>query len=175
MPMLADILDTVHKSVVHCPVCGFFMEGDTCLCCSDKERDIHILCVVEDARDILPIEQCGAYRGHYHCLGGKLSPLNDVGPEDLRIEGLLRRLDEMMNLSGRTKEDGVYEKIEVILALGSDVEGEATAHYLSTLLEKYPCRVTRPAQGLPAGSGLVYADSLTLARAVSGRREIHET
>jgi len=114
------------------------------------------LCVVEQATDVLPMERSGAFSGRYHCLGGKLSPLDHVTPEDLRIGPLLERIrDENIE--------------EVILALGADVEGDATANYLAGLLGGR-CRVTRLAQGLPAGGGLEHADALTLARALQGRR-----
>jgi recombination protein RecR len=112
--------------------------------------------VVEQATDVLPIERSGAFRGRYHCLGGKLSPLDRITPEDLRIAQLLRRLEAM------------EEQVEVILALGSDVEGEATAN----LLRHRSCRLTRIAQGLPAGGGLEHADELTLMRALQGRRAL---
>jgi recombination protein RecR len=113
--------------------------------------------VVEQPTDILPIERSGVFRGLYHCLGGKLSPLDDVRPEDLRIGGLVRRVRENPGS-------------EVILATSSDVEGEATANYLCEVLESTGCRVTRLAQGLPAGGGLEFADELTLSRAFEGRR-----
>src|SRR5690606_2379473 len=121
--------------------------------CDDAKRDASLLCVVEQATDVLPLERSGAFRGLYHCLGGKLSPLNRVSPDDLNISALLRRID-----------DRGQEEIEVILALGSDVEGEATANYLADLLRGKPCRLTRIAQGLPAGGGLEHADELTLMR-----------
>jgi recombination protein RecR len=113
--------------------------------------------VVEQPTDILPIERSGVFRGLYHCLGGKLSPLDDVRPEDLRIGGLIRRVRE-------------HPGSEVILATSSDVEGEATANYLYEVLESTGCQVTRLAQGLPAGGGLEFADELTLSRAFEGRR-----
>ena len=118
-----------------------------------------MLCVVEQATDILPLERTGAYRGLYHCLGGRISPLDHVAPEDLRIAALVDRV--------RAETPG-----ELILALGSDVEGEATANYLRDLLRDSPVKVTRLAQGLPAGGGLEHADELTLQRALSGRVKI---
>jgi recombination protein RecR len=111
---------------------------------------------VEQPTDVLPIERSGVFRGLYHCLGGKLSPLDDIRPEDLRIGGLVRRIRE-------------NPETEVILATSSDVEGEATANYLYEVLEITGCRVTRLAQGLPAGGGLEFADELTLSRAFEGR------
>lgn len=156
---LSSALREADALVGFCELCGFFSEESLCPACRDKTRDQHKICIVEQAADVTPIEKCGVYSGLYHCLGGKLSPLNNIEPEDLRIEELIVRVK---NAPG----------IEVILALGSDVEGEATSHYLSDLLKQLDCSVTRLAQGLPAGSGLGYADTLTLSRAFSGRREI---
>ena len=155
---LAAAVGQAKGNVMPCPVCGFFATADTCAVCDDPKRDDRMLCVVEQATDVLPLERSGAFRGRYHCLGGRLSPLDRVTPEDLRIPQLLRRLEQAA--------DG----IEVILALGSDVEGEATANYLADLLRGRNCRLTRIAQGLPAGGGLEHADELTLMRAIQGRR-----
>lgn len=160
-PALAGALTAAKEAVVACPRCGFFATADACALCDDPRRDERVLCVVEQATDVLPLERSGAYRGHYHCLGGKLSPLDRVSPEDLRIPSLLARVTG-------TSGDG---ETEVILALGSDVEGEATANYLADLLRPRGCRITRIAQGLPAGGGLEHADELTLMRALQGRRE----
>ena len=124
---------------------------------SEQGRETQLLCVVEQPTDVVPIERSGVFQGLYHCLGGKLSPLDDVRPEDLRIGGLVRRVRENPG-------------IEVILATSSDVEGEATANYLSEVLASTKCKITRLAQGLPAGGGLEYADELTLSRAFEGRR-----
>jgi recombination protein RecR len=157
---LADALQTAKETIRPCPVCGFFATDEGCVVCDDAKRDNHMLCVVEQATDVLPLERSGAFRGRYHCLGGKLSPLDRVSPEDLRISELLRRVD------------AATEEIEVILALGSDVEGEATANYLADLLRAKNCRLTRIAQGLPAGGGLEHADELTLMRAMQGRRGV---
>ncbi|TAE77744.1 MAG: recombination protein RecR [Verrucomicrobia bacterium] len=152
---LASILARAKAEVVSCPNCGFFATADRCAICSDSARE-PIICVVEQATDVLPLERSGVFKGRYHCLGGKLSPLDNVTPEDLRIGSLLRRID-------------AEEVPEVILAPGSDVEGEATANYLASLL-RGKCHITRIAQGLPAGGGLEHADALTLARALEGRR-----
>ncbi|MEY5012510.1 MAG: recombination protein RecR, partial [Verrucomicrobiota bacterium] len=133
--------------------------------CDDPKRDDHLLCVVEQATDVLPLERSGALRGRYHCLGGKLSPLDRVSPEDLRIPQLLQRIDATLAAGA---------EIEVVLALGSDVEGEATANYLAEMLRGKNCRLTRIAQGLPAGGGLEHADELTLLRAMQGRRSVWE-
>ena len=157
---LAEVLLAARDTIRPCPVCGFFATADGCGVCDDPARDDSILCVVEQATDVLPLERSGAFRGRYHCLGGKLSPLDRVSPEDLRIPPLIRRIEAAVG------------EIEVILALGSDVEGEATANYLAELLRGRNCRLTRIAQGLPAGGGLEFADELTLLRAMEGRRSV---
>lgn len=157
---LAAQLMEARDKIRPCPVCGFFAMESTCELCDDPRRDNDILCVVEQATDVLPLERSGSFRGRYHCLGGKLSPLDRVSPEDLRIPSLLRRID------------AAECRIEVILALGSDVEGEATANYLADLLRGKNCRLSRIAQGLPAGGGLEHADELTLMRAMQGRRDM---
>lgn len=153
---LAAALTEAKARVTSCPICGFFATSDRCSVCDHPNRE-RTLCVVEQPTDVLPMERSGVFKGRYHCLGGRLSPLDNVTPDDLRIAGLVRRIGE--------------ESIEeVILALGSDVEGEATASYLGDLL-RGRCRISRLAQGLPAGGGLEHADALTLARAFEGRRE----
>lgn len=152
---LSGALLRAKEEVASCEVCGFFSTGTECSVCRHPGREA-VLCVVEQATDVLPMERSGVFKGRYHCLGGRLSPLDNVTPEDLRIDGLLGRIER--------------EKIEeVILALGADVEGEATSNYLADLLRSR-CTVTRLAQGLPAGGGLEHADALTLARAMEGRR-----
>lgn len=157
-PELAKAVMEARDTVIACPVCGFFATDGACQLCDDPKRDDQLLCVVEQATDVLPLERSGAFRGRYHCLGGKLSPLDRVAPEDLRIPPLLRRIEQAEG------------SIEVILALGADVEGEATANYLAGLLRGGKCRLSRIAQGLPAGGGLEHADGLTLMRAIEGRR-----
>lgn len=157
---LANSLSTAKAMIHPCPVCGFFATDAGCDVCDDPARDPSSLCVVEQATDVIPLERSGAFRGRYHCLGGKLSPLDRVSPEDLRIPPLIRRIE------------AAPQEIEVVLALGSDVEGEATANYLADLLRGRNCRLTRIAQGLPAGGGLEYADDLTLMRAMHGRRSV---
>jgi recombination protein RecR len=154
---LAAVLEKAKAEVVSCPTCGFFATAERCAICADHSRE-PVICVVEQATDVLPLERSGVFKGRYHCLGGKLSPLDNVTPEDLRIGQLLRRI-EAENVP------------EVILAPGSDVEGEATANYLASLL-RGKCHITRIAQGLPAGGGLEHADALTLARAMEGRRDL---
>jgi recombination protein RecR len=158
---LAASVGATLAGVANCPVCGFFSAaGGACPLCDDPARDRSLLCIVEQPSDVLPIERTGAFAGLYHVLGGKLSPLDNVGPDQLRLAPLRPRLC-----------DGVAE---VILALGSDVEGEATCHYLRDHLAGCPCRVTRLAQGMPAGGGLESADTLTLLRAMAGRRILGE-
>ncbi len=157
---LAGALQTARETVRACPVCGFFATDAGCGICDDPSRDDRMLCVVEQATDILPLERSGSFRGRYHCLGGKLSPLDRISPEDLRIPSLLRRIES------------APAEIEIVLALGSDVEGEATANYLAEILRGANRRLTRIAQGLPAGGGLEHADELTLMRAMQGRREM---
>lgn len=152
---LAGALTHAASDVKLCAVCGFFATPQGCPCCEAVGREEDVLCVVEQPTDVLPIERSGAFRGRYHCLGGKLSPLDHVTPADLRIAGLMAR---------------VRPDMEVILALGCDVEGDATAHYLAAELKGKGCRITRIAQGLPAGGGLEHADDLTLLRAMQGRR-----
>jgi recombination protein RecR len=157
--ILAKALLEAEEKITACPVCGFFATAAGCTVCDDPNRDATQLCVVEQATDVLPLERSGAFKGYYHCLGGKLSPLDNVTPEDLRISQLLRRLENK-----DTKE------MEIILALGADVEGEATANYIAETLASKNCRITRIAQGLPAGGGLDHADELTITRAMQGRR-----
>ena len=140
-----------------CPNCGFFaVRGELCTACSDPTRDASCICVVEHATDVLPIERSGSFQGLYHCLGGKLSPLDGILPESLSIEPLVQRVKDRPNC-------------EVILAVGSDVEGEATALYLGDRLAELPCRISRLAQGMPAGAGLSQADAITVMRALKGR------
>lgn len=156
--VLAEALTDAHEKIIECPVCGFFATREICEICADPKRDESLLCVVEQATDVLPLERSGAFKGRYHCLGGKLSPLDRVSPEDLNISELIRRVD-------------ATGEMEIILALGADVEGEATSNYLADMLRGKSARVTRIAQGLPAGGGLEHADELTLIRALQGRRD----
>jgi recombination protein RecR len=158
---LAESVLSAEKEVHPCRTCGFFATSIGCDLCDDEGRDRSILCIVEQATDVLPLERSGAYRGLYHSLGGRISPLDNVGPEDLNLRMLQDRL--------RT---GGYE--EIILAVGADVEGEATAHYLVDFLAPFAMKVTRLAQGLPAGGGLENADELTLSRALSGRKTMED-
>ena len=156
---VARAIGEVTATIRPCPRCGFFTTGALCEICADPARDPALICVVEQPTEILPLERTGAFRGHYHALGGRISPLDHIGPDDLRIDALLARI-------------AAEKPAEIILALGSDVEGEATANYLATLLRELPVTVTRLAQGLPAGGGLEHADELTLTRAMSGRTPV---
>lgn len=157
---LSAALVRAAETIGTCPECGFFAEsGKRCTACDSPERDATLLCVVEQATDVLPIERCGTYRGLYHCLGGKISPLDGIMPEDLAVSHLLERVK-------------AHPGCEVILALGSDVEGEATALYLAEQLAPLPCRVSRIAQGMPAGAGPGHADAITIMRALEGRHGV---
>jgi recombination protein RecR len=152
---IADTRQAIHS----CALCGFFTTDEICEICANSSRASELLCVIEQPTDILPLEKTRAFRGRYHSLGGKISPLDHVGPEDLRIKELLERLDR--------------EKIsEIIFALSADVEGEATTNYLVELLKDKPIALTRIARGIPAGGGLETADELTLSAALSGRTRL---
>lgn len=154
---LASALREVKEKLFHCSQCNAITDVDPCRVCSDPGRDRTLVCVVEEPFNIEPIERTGEFRGRYHVLMGALSPQRGVGPEDLRIAGLLDRLQ------------GVRE---VILASNPNVEGEATALYLARLIKSKGVRVTRLAFGLPVGGDIEYADEVTLARSLAGRREI---
>lgn len=158
---LTEAMLEARDRVGFCNLCGALTESQPCPLCTDSRRDGTLLCVVERALDILALEKAGAFRGRYHVLGGRISPLDGVGPDDLRFRELEARLDE-----GAVR--------EVIVALGSDVEGEATSYYLAKRLAGRPITVSRIAQGLPAGGGLEFADDLTLNRAVEGRRAFRQ-
>ncbi len=156
---LATALIQAKERVGTCRRCGFYATPEGCAVCEDSLRQTDVVCVVESPTDVLALERTGAYKGQYHVLGGKLSPLHQIGPEDLTIEGLRERLDQ-------------ESFQEIILALANDVEGEATANYLADLLRSNNLPITRLAQGLPAGGGLGHADELTLFRALSGRTRV---
>jgi recombination protein RecR len=156
---LANTLIQARERIRSCQICGALTEESPCKICADPHRDSAIVCLVERAADIISIEKSGNYRGKFHVLGGRISPINGVEPEDLRIAQLEQRLQQ--------------EPIrEIILALGTDVEGDATSFYLAKRLAAQKVKVTRIAHGLPAGSGLEFADELTLSRALEGRREL---
>lgn len=155
---LARIILLARERIKNCAICGSLTEQDPCAICGDARRDSTLLCVVERAVDIITIEKSGTFKGKYHVLGGKISPLNGVEPEDLRIAELEKRLEK-------------EAPAEIVIALGTDVEGDATSHYLAKRLARPGLRITRIAHGLPAGSGLEFADELTLTHALAGRRE----
>jgi len=156
---LAESILTAREQVRFCEVCGALADKSTCDLCADPRRDDSVLCLVERPVDIISLEKSAAFRGKYHVLGGKISPLNGVEPEDLRIAELERRL--------------AREPVkEIIIALGTDVEGDATGFYLAKRLAREGLKITRIAYGLPAGTGLEFADELTLSRALEGRREM---
>jgi recombination protein RecR len=156
---IAGAITAARTAIRPCTLCGFFATNQLCQICADDSRSKDLLCVVEQPTDILPLERTSAFRGLYHSLGGRISPLDRVAPEDLRIASLLERVErESPN--------------EIIFALAADVEGEATTNYLVELLKKYPITLTRIAHGLPAGGGLESADELTLYRALSGRTKL---
>jgi recombination protein RecR len=157
---LARALGSVADRVRACSVCGNLTEADPCALCTSPRRDPSVLCVVEEASDIAAIERTGAFTGLYHVLGGRLSPLEGIGPDELRITPLLARL----NNGGSVR--------EVIVATNPSVEGEATALYLQRLIQPLGARVTRLARGMPVGGDLEYTDGVTIAEALAGRREI---
>ncbi len=156
---LSEALVAVKDRIVYCRTCFNVTDQDPCRICADPARDTGVLCVVEEPNDLLAMERTGEFRGRYHVLLGALSPLDGIGPEDLKVRELLARID-----AGGTT--------EVILATNPNVEGEATALYLAKLLRPLGVRVTRIARGLPVGGDLEYADQVTLSKALEGRREI---
>ncbi len=153
---LAQAVTLMTQEIRFCRRCGFFATEEFCEICREPRRDGSVICVVEQATDVLPLERSGAFSGLYHTLGGRISPLDHVGPEDLRIDLLLERVRS-------------EKPREVILALQADVEGEATSHYLADALRDQEVAISRLAQGLPVGGGLEYADELTLNRALTAR------
>ncbi|MDP9442826.1 MAG: recombination mediator RecR [Actinomycetota bacterium] len=158
---LAQVLVEVKAKVRFCGVCGNVAEEEQCRICRDPRRDAAVLCVVEESKDVVAIERTREYRGRYHVLGGAISPIEGIGPDDLRIRELMQRLA-----------DGDVR--EVILATDPNLEGEATATYLSRLLRPMGLRITRLASGLPVGGDLEYADEVTLGRAFEGRRSVDD-
>jgi recombination protein RecR len=156
---LATTLIRVKNEVKFCSICGNVAESDVCRICSDPRRDPAIICVVEEPKDVVAIERTREFRGRYHVLGGAISPIDGIGPDELRIRELL----------GRLRDDTVTE---LILATDPNLEGEATATYLARLVNPMGLTVTRLASGLPVGGDLEYADEVTLGRAFSGRRKI---
>jgi recombination protein RecR len=154
---LAAALIEVTERVRFCRTCGNVAEEEECRICRDPRRDLSVICVVEEPKDVAAVEKMREYRGRYHVLGGAISPIEGVGPEDLRVKELMARLA-----------DGTVT--ELILATDPNLEGEATATYLARLVKPMGLRVTRPASGLPVGGDLEYADEITLGRAFEGRR-----
>ncbi|MFZ9986303.1 MAG: recombination mediator RecR [Candidatus Nanopelagicales bacterium] len=156
---LAEVLVSVKERARFCTICGHVTEEEECRICRDPRRDPRSLCVVEESRDVIAIERTAEYRGRYHVLGGAISPIDGVGPDDLRIRELMQRLA-----------DGSIT--EVIIATDPNLEGEATATYLARMLAPLGLEVTRLASGLPVGGDLEYADEVTLGRAFAGRRRV---
>jgi recombination protein RecR len=156
---LAAALIEVTERVRFCRICGNVAEDDECRICRDPRRDLAVICVVEEPKDVAAVEKIREFRGRYHVLGGAISPIDGVGPEELRIKELMTRLS-----------DGTVT--ELILATDPNLEGEATATYLARLVKPMGLRVTRPASGLPVGGDLEYADEVTLGRAFEGRRSV---
>ncbi len=159
---LAEALRRVRDRVTACRICGNLTDEDPCAICADPRRDATVLCVVEEASDVGAIERAGRFRGHYHVLGGRLSPLDGIGPEALRLDRLIERAG---NGSGVR---------EVIIATNPSMEGEVTATYLQQMLKPTGVRVTRIARGLPVGGDLEYADGVTIAQALEARRDMSE-
>lgn len=155
---LVDALRDVKEQVTYCSICHNITDVDPCAFCSSDARDRHIICVVEEPQNVAAIEKTREFKGHYHVLMGALSPLQGVGPDDLKIKSLLARVA-----------NGVSE---IILATNPNVEGEATAIYLARLLKPLGVKVTRIAMGVPVGSDLEYADEVTMHKALEGRREV---
>ena len=156
---LADAITEVKARVAFCERCFNIAEGPECGICSDPRRDTHLICVVEEPRDIVAVEKTGEFRGRYHVLQGAISPIEGIGPDQLKVAELVARLEP-------------EDVTEVILCTNPNIEGEATAMYLSRLLKPLGLKVTRIASGLPVGGDLEYADELTLGRALEGRREL---
>ncbi|SYZ72483.1 gap repair protein [Candidatus Zixiibacteriota bacterium] len=155
---LADAIRDVKEKVGFCSICNNISESDPCHICTDSERKQEIICVVEEAMDLAALEKVEGFNGLYHVLGGRISPLDGIGPDDLKIKELLARLND------KTR--------EIIIATNPNVEGEATALYLAKILKPLGLKITRIARGLPVGSDLEYADGMTLSRALEGRQEI---
>jgi recombination protein RecR len=159
LPALVEALEEAAKSVRRCARCGNLAEGELCAVCADERRDASVVCVVEHVPDLVAVERSGAFRGVYHVLHGKLSPINGITPADLNLASLRARVEE----------GGVRE---LILALSNDVEGEATCHYLTeSVAAGKELKISRIGFGLPSGGGVLYADSVTLKSALEGRRD----
>ena len=177
---IADALVAVKEQVQRCSTCYVVADSDPCPICASEKRDHSTICVVEESSDLRAIERTGEYRGVYHVLGGVISPLDGVGPDDLRVHELATRIDPSFDDTAAADEAGTDEQKsaddaegavvdEVILAVNPNVEGDTTAYYVSQLLEPFDVEVTRIARGLPIGGDLEYADEATLSRALEGR------
>ncbi|RED54990.1 recombination mediator RecR [Cohnella lupini] len=155
----AKALVNVKRNLTYCTICCNITDTDPCRICSDKSRDVSVICVVQEPKDLVAMERTREFNGHYHVLNGAISPMDGLGPDDIRIAELVRRLgDERVQ--------------ELILATNPNIEGEATAMYLSRLVKPFGIKVTRIAHGLPVGGDLEYADEVTISKALEGRREL---
>jgi recombination protein RecR len=156
---LAKALMNAKRNLLYCSSCQNITDVDPCYICSDKSRDLSIICIVQEPKDLIAMEKTREFHGKYHVLHGAISPMDGIGPEDIRLPELLNRLkDEQVK--------------EVILATNPNIEGEATAMYISRLIKPFGIKVTRIAHGLPVGGDLEYADEVTLTKALEGRREL---
>lgn len=156
---IAKALVNAKRNLVYCSVCQNITDTDPCRICSDTSRDKSVICVVQEPKDLIAMERTREYNGYYHVLHGAISPMEGIGPEDIHISELLRRLED-------------EEVKELILATNPNIEGEATAMYISRLVKPFGIRVTRIAHGLPVGGDLEYADEVTISKALEGRREL---
>lgn len=156
---LAKALVNAKRQLSHCTICGHITDTDPCYICQDKNRDEAVICVVQDPKDVIAMERMKEFSGYYHVLHGAISPMEGIGPEDIHVPELLKRLEN----------DAVQE---IILATNPTIEGEATAMYISRLIKPVGLKVTRIAHGLPMGGDLEYADEVTLSKALEGRREV---
>ena len=163
LPALLEALDAVSETLVECTTCGNVDTADPCAICADPRRDPRSLCVVEDVADVWALDRARLFRGRYHVLGGKLSALDGIGPEDLNIASLMERV---------AAKDGEAPVDEVVLAMNATLEGQTTAHYLAERLEEHKVRITQLAHGLPVGGELDYLDEGTLAQALRARRPV---
>ena len=171
---LAEAITQVKESIIQCSMCYNLTETDPCPICANSQRDRHIICVVEEPLDVLALEKTGVFKGLYHVLHGALSPIEGIGPRDLRIDELVART--RANTNANANADGDEEPVsEVILATNPNYEGDYTAAYIEPLIARPDLKVTRLARGLPIGGDLEYADEGTLSRALEGRRELRET
>ena len=156
---LAAAISNACDKVNHCSICGNYTDVDPCRVCTDKTRSDDTICVVEDAKDVLAMEKMREFRGKYHVLGGVISPMDGIGPDDIRIKELIARV----------RQGGVKE---IIIATNPNIEGEATSSYIARLLKPLGVRVTRIAHGIPIGGNIEYADEMTILKAMEGRREL---